>query len=273
MFVYFENTILNKLIVALVSPFSCLENERLNSYEKFEDLDINKLINEVSHEELVILSSTYIPIDIINDKLSQWKSVPLTITFIIKDAEELATDNYSILNWYMYWTNMLNTLNDHEIDREIIDSVYQYFHKFPTLNQRRIVEYLTSLIPLPNTRFIEILKNETLSMIMIRGKNFIEQKTPEITRDRKNSTTKIIKDIRCTLCISSYVETAYQILDKGNSEAVLLFEINLKTSDVDVIIVTKDVNKIPFSHLVKYKNGILSSFRISFKEFVDCLNF
>jgi hypothetical protein len=257
---------LNKLIVSLVKPFSNLEEENISSYDKFENLDIIKIIDSTPNDEILIISSSFIDPSILDIKIPQ--ETPIKVTFIIRDADEIETDNYTVLNWYIYWTNMLNSLHDEDIDREIVDYVYNYFHKIPSVNERRVVEYLASLLSVSQQRFVDILKNETLSMIMTRGKNFLEQKSQEIIRDKNNSTTKIIKDIRCSLCISNYLESAFQILDKTNVDAVLLFEINLRKYSVDVTIVPRD-NKIPFSHLIKYKSGFIGSFRITFQEFVD----
>jgi len=271
MFVYYENTVLNKLIVTFVKPFCSLEEERLTSYEKFEDLDLLKIIDKSPHEELTVISSSFIPMDVIESKLQDVDFL-LKIRFIIKGAEDVEAESYCVFNWYIYWANILNAVQEQDVDKEIIDNVYQYFHKFPTLSQRRIVEYLNSILSLPRSRFLEILKNETLSMVLTKGKNYIEQRHQEFIRDKNNSTTKVIKDIRCAMCISSYIETAFQILDKLNVDVVMLFEINLKTSSVDVTLVPRDGSKIPFSHLIKYRNGLMSMFRITFREFVDYLN-
>jgi hypothetical protein len=269
MYLYYENSVLNKLIISLVKPFSHLEEEFLTPYDKFEDLDFNKIIDSIPNEELIIISASFIEPSVIATKICG--DSPLQITFIIRDADEIETDNYTVRNWYIYWTNMLNCLQDEEIDRELIDYVYNYFYRPPSINERRVVEYLTSLISYPQQRFVDVLKNETLSMIMVRGKTYLEQKARELLRDRNNSTTKIIKNIRCSFCISNYLETAFQILDKTNVDCVLLFEINLKTYSVDVTIVPRDATKIPYSHMVKYRNGFINSFRITFQEFVDML--
>lgn len=269
MYLYYENSLLNKLIISLAKPFSNLESEYICSYDKFEDIDIRKIIESIPNDDLVFLSSSFIETLVLESKIPE--ETPLKITFIIRDAEEIETDTYSILNWYIYWTNMQNNLHDEEIDKELIDTVYSYFYKLPSLTERRIVEYLTSLLQLPNKRFVEILKNETISMIMTRGKTYLEQKNREIEKDKNNSTTKIIKEIRCSLCISNYLETAFQILDKTNVEAVLLFDINLRTASVDIVVVPRDSNKSPFSHLTRYRNGFMNGFRMTFKEFVDLL--
>lgn len=269
MYLYFENTVLNKLIISLVKPFSNLEEEYVVSYDKFEDLDIKRIVDSTPNEELFFLSASFIDGSMIEAKTDY--DFPCKITFIIRDANEIETDNYSVLNWYIYWTNMLNTLAEEGIDKEIIDYAYNYYHKIPTVSERRIVEYLTSLLPFTQRRYVDVLKNETFSMLLTRGKNYLEQKSREINRDKANSTTKIIKDIRCSLCISNQLETAFQILDKSNVDVVLLFEINLRTYSVDVIMVPRDSNRIPFAHLVKYRNGYLCGFRMSFQEFVNIL--
>jgi hypothetical protein len=269
MYLYYENSVLNKLIVSLVKPFSNLEEEFVISYEKFEDLDLAKIVDSCPNEELVFISASFIDPSFLDTKVP--KGSPVQLVFIMRDGEEVETDDYTILNWYIYWTNMLNTLQEEGIERELVDWVYNYFYKLPSISERRVVEYLTSLLPFPQNRFVDVLKNETLSMIMTRGKNYLEQKNREIVRDKNNSTTKIIKDIRCSLCISNYLETAFQILDKSNVDVVLLFEINLKNYSVDVTIIPRDANKIPFPHLVKYRNGFISNFRITFREFVDIL--
>lgn len=268
MYLYYENSILNKFIVCLVKPFSTLEDEYVTAFDKFEDLDFVKIINSLPNEELVFISASFIDPSVLKSKIPP--SSPLHITFVIRDAEEEETDDYTVLNWYIYWTNMLNNLQEEDIERELIDNVYNYFYKTPSVTERRIVEYLTSLISLPQQRFVDVLRNETMSMIVTRGKNYIEQKTREINREKNNATTKVIKDVRCSLCISNYLETAFQILDKSNVEAVLLFEINLKSKSVDVCMVPRE-SKVPFTHLVKYRNGFISSFRISFQEFIDIL--
>lgn len=269
MYLYYENSILNKLIISLVKPFSNLDEEYVTSYDKFEDIDLAKIIDSTPNDELVFISASFIEPIVLEAKIPSETS--LRITFIIRDAEETETDSYTILNWYIYWTNMLNTLQDEGIERELIDCIYSYFYKLPSVTERRIVEYLTSLLTLSQQRYVDVLKNETLSMITTRGKNYLEQKSREINRDKNNSTTKVIKSIRCSLCISNYLETAFQILDKTNVDAVLLFEINLRTYSVDVTIIPRDMNKIPFSHLVRYRNGFINSFRITFQEFVDIL--
>jgi hypothetical protein len=268
MYVHYENTVLNKLIISLVKPFSNLDEERVLPFDKFDDLDIVKIIDTIPNEELTILSSSFIEPLMLEKKVPP--DVPLKVTFIIRDAEEIETDVYSVLNWYIYWTNMLNVLQDEDIDREIVDNVYQYFYKLPTINQRRVVEYLSSLLQFSRSRYIEVLRNETLPMIMNRGKNYIEQKNRELSRDKTNSATKVIKDIRCSLCISTYLESAFQILEKSNVDVVLLFEVNLKSYTVDVTMVPRN-EKVPFSHLITQRSGFLSNFRISFQEFVDLL--
>ena len=265
MLIFYENTILNKLIVS--SIFDEIQDDNIISFERlFENINIDD-----SETEVMIICSSSVQKDEIEKYMNESRHT-CNFTFILKDIEESVHDNYIISNWYIYWTNAYNALMNQNIEDELIKNIFHYYQQYPSISQRRIIEYLNFHLSLPNKRFIEILSNETASMIQHKGRNVIEQKQNEINKDKNNSLIKTLNKVRYAFCVSNFIETAFQLIDNLHVSVVVLFELNLKNSFVNVKIITKDNQTHIFSNRSHLKNGSLSVLRITFQEFIDVIN-
>ena len=262
-----ENTILNKLIVSLADSFVNLDESQITFYDYYEDVYFDKIDKE--EEEIIVISSTLMYDDDFR-KISE--NLTSHFIFIAKDAEETLNEEYVVTNWYIYWTNAINNLNkNYEFDEEIINMIFQYYQKYPSPSQRRIIEYLSVHLGSTRKTFVEILANETLQMIQNRGKQVIENKQKIINKDKNNALIKSINNIRYALCVSNYFETAYQINDTLNVDGVILFEISLRKNFVTTSIIMKEKDNSLFSNRKISKSGHIYSLRIDFSEFVDLI--
>jgi DNA-binding Lrp family transcriptional regulator len=263
----YENTILNKLIVTFTTPFCNYDNKDLVTFDNCDDLSeiLEIHAKDVNYHEVYILISSEINTDFIFKNCQPEFSGDIFI--ICKNIEYL--ENFNISNWHIYWTNAMTEIHKmSDIDREIINNLN---YSYPVLTQRRLNEYLTVHCSTPKERFISLLSNETLSMMLNRGRHIIESKQLEIDRDKEGSKTKIINGKRYCFCISHHVETAYQIIERNNTEIVLLFNINLKKSLVNVSCVTATNVKSIFEDKIMYKTNNISKLKITFQEFLDIL--
>lgn len=276
MLIYYENSVLNKIVVSVADTFNSLPENNVQPFEHFEDLDFVDLIENSGDElEITIICSSNIHANVIskimNDSLPG--GGPINFVFVIKDAEEENQDSYIITNWYIHWTNAINNLTKEYslVELEVIDCIFKYYQQFPTLSQRRIVEYLNSHLLQTRRRFIEILTNETLSILQTRGRNVIEQKQKEINKDKKNALIKTFKKRRYALCVSNYIESAFQLIETANLNAVIVFELDLKKSFVNVTVVSKTKDEHIFSSRPHLQSGFCSNLRITFAEFIDVI--
>lgn len=283
MLLIYEKTILNKFIISLVTPFCNLPDEKIIDIINFDNLDIPDIIEKCTDDEIYIILSTSVNYQALKDKIPDVSPVKFLFIANVKDYESDGNDNFKILNWHIYWSNVVNNLKSgkcyYNIDSELIDYIFEFTKKIPSTPQRRAYEYLTSILNLSRSRFLEILSNEQLNTILTKGKLQIEQKQQEINKERDNSITKVIKKYRCCLCISNYLETAFQILERTNVNIVLLAEINLKYDSVIMRMIPQD-NKLKDEELPLYdlfekqfqKNGFIRIFKISFEEFNNIKN-
>lgn len=267
----YENTILNKFIITFTSPFNNLNQNELIPYNDLDDLNILLELNSKNAENIYILISSIIDEKYIIDNCTLL-TYDGNITIICKNIEYM--ENYQISNWHIYWTNAVTEIhkNYFDIDNEIINNLN---YNYPNLSQRRLYEYLITHCDTNKESFINILLNKTLSMMLNSGRSNIENKQKEISRDIECSKTKIIqsngKNIRYSLCISHHLETAYQILDRSNAEIVLLFNINLKKSIVNVSIISSTQIKSILSDKSLYKDNNIDKLKISFQEFLEII--
>ena len=273
MLVFYENSVINKLIVSAADTFNELPEDNVCPFERFEDLDLDEK-NNFQDTEVTIITSSNIDEENVLQLVSSIEHSPLNLVFIIKDAEEKVTESFIITNWYIHWSNAINNLTKEypSLELEIIDSVFKYYQQFPSLSQRRIFEYLNSHITQSRRRFIEIVTNETLSMLQTKGRNVIDQRQKEINKDKRNALIKTFDKRRYALCVSNYCESAFQLIETANLHAVIVFELNLKRNFVNVVVVSKTKEEHIFSSRPHLQSGFCSILRITFEDFVDAVS-
>lgn len=273
MLLYYENSVLNKIIVSMADTFNDLPEDNVRPFERFDDLDVGEIVQNSGEElEVTVICSSNVQEEEIA-KAMTGISNSMNFVFVIKDAEEQISEDFILTNWYIHWTNAINNLSKAYslMELEVIDNIFKYYQQFPSLSQRRIFEYLNSHLAQSRRQFIEVLTNETLSMLQTKGRNVIEQRQKEINKDKRNAVIKTFQKRRYALCVSNYTETAFQLLETANLDVVLVFELNLKKQIVNVTVVSKTKEEHIFSGRPHLQSGFCSTLRIAFKEFIDAI--
>uniref|UniRef100_A0A6C0JQQ4 Uncharacterized protein n=1 Tax=viral metagenome TaxID=1070528 RepID=A0A6C0JQQ4_9ZZZZ len=275
MFLIYENSVLNKIIISSIEPFFSLSEDKCFSIEKIEDFDFSSVTDLVKDEiDIFFLVSSNVDVKSLESmiKLTEF----LSFNLIIKDFEDVENkyfDNCIMVNWYIYWSKTQNVLiKDYSVDKELLDKIFLYFQHYPSKEQRQIIEYLNYRLSDNRNDFLSIFCNQQSNTIQFKGKKMIEEKQKEINKSKNRSIFKVVDNVGYKMIVSNCIESAFQILDKPNIDIVMLFDVNLKKNNIDVTIVTKTKkeNKILFCNISR-KDTYLSYATINMDEFIHLI--
>lgn len=252
MIVVFEDDLLNLTIVTYHKlfrdlPESSLHKFNINSTER----SITELTRSYPNETVVIIYSGSIFLNVLGENIRIIAKTPL-----IDLSEEQIFEN-----WYDYWANSITTL-----DEEIVKYIYDYYHKIPSMMSRRIVEVLKTAVD--RNSFKNLLYNNSCNNLQFQGRQLIEKIQPNIQYDNDTSLQRSINGHDCTILLTNYLESPFQLLDKG-FDNISICKINLKQREVIITSISKDSQINIFGITPIHERGIYKTIKISLELFVD----
>lgn len=253
MIVFFEDDLLNLVIVSFHKlfkdlPESSLHKFNLNSTEKC----ITCAISEVPNETIVMIYSGSVFLNITAD-----------VRIIAKSRPENMVDDLIIENWHDYWAGSISSTDD-----EVTRYIYEYYHKIPGVMVRRIVEALKNASDRSSLR--NLLYNNSCNNLQFHGRQLIEKMQHLIRLDNDASLQRSIGGIDTVILLSNFIESAYQLIDRG-LDNILLCKINLNQGEVVVTIVSKSPFTLFDASLV-HERGVYKTVKIPLKKFIETIS-
>ena len=179
MFVFYEETILNYILMTLAHPFCSLSNDKIAGFKDFQALKQEDVEN-TKEEDIFILLTTRYTMEaletILPNRLKQ-------IVVLMKDEPEDQTEQYRLVNWYIYWNRVEAA---HPSFKELLTELFIPADRLPDLVQRNIIEYFSGQMCKGREEF-KIHLHESKNKIFSMGKKMIAIKQPIISEDIKNS--------------------------------------------------------------------------------------
>jgi hypothetical protein len=246
MFIVYENSLLNKLILSF-SNLSVVPESNLTSFEDVEIepfdflFDLSKKV--VDDPEVLFLCSTTI---LTKRLLEILRKCPKDFDFIIsiKDFEIANKDDFipiKTTNWRNYWMSCTNTLKVEGCPKDLFGSVMDYQRGIANLAQRRIYAALESAVHLSKDSFASFIKsNIDVYQLQRHGMEILSKLEGQIQKDKNMCLDRTFDGKRYTITVSTITESAFQLFEMaGGSSIVLLCQINLSKQNVVVHILTK----------------------------------
>lgn len=239
-YVFYENTILNKLIVSSMNIFANLVEDNFIPIE--DDLFTIETFSPPAEEvdKIFIIFSSKInlcTLDSIHKNLTEKKYIK--IFYMIKDEIEY-TENF--LNWYTSWSVTKDALINYGVDENLLSLIYEYYSmRLPTVKHRRIVEYLKQYLHLIRAHFVSILvKESNFTSMESNGSNLINMQKYRLRKEINESKFIVIKNEyeniieeekqtmkRVVIIPSANVEAALDVLARrADCDCVALIEFN-----------------------------------------------
>lgn len=277
MFVVYEDTLLNKLILTF-TELGFISEERLISFEDVETEPFEFFTNLQTrmHDdpELLFLCSTTIlskRLEEIIDKVP--KSIDLVVS--IKDFEEVNKEliNTKTTSWRHYWLSATNTLKKEGCPKEVFESVMAYQRGIANLAQRRMYVALKKASTGSKHSFVNFVRTSATDVVHLTkiGKDELYKLESQIQKDKNTTLDKTINDKRYSIVVSNILESAFQIFEMaGGNTIVLLCQINLAKRNVIVHILSKVENEETIlEDNVLTKDGRFQRAILSLEDFIS----
>jgi len=262
--ILYENTVPNKFII----DFSYLSSTPEDQFFPFEDIHSLK-IPEKCEECLILISST--PIKKTLDKVIKPFVNFVKITLAIRNYDDSNSDDgYECENWQLFWASAVKSLDEKNIEPDVRDAIFSYYYKLPSLIQRRIYECIYKNINIDRYTFTKQLENTPIQVYQTNGRKIIESKQKLITRAINTTLHKNIDKVRYAICVSDFLETAFQLMEHTTAEVIVLCRVQPNCGDVDVTIVSKFLDqKTIFDEYVLSTSGHFKRSIIDLKFFTQ----
>lgn len=248
MLLFYENDVLNRMIVTYHPCFNEVPESLLYKIDiEMTERDVFEIIRSHPNEQVVFLYSGTVLFQSHEDT-----------KIIAKSLERENDDDIPHENWYDYWATTISYLKDEELPKY----AYEYYHKVPMVNTRRVVEALKNCSSLKVT-----IDSNSCSSLILQGRNLIERLQPIYTKHKNNSVRKTIDGVDCTLIVSDFLEPGYQLMDIGIKN-VLVCEVNLKR---DIVMITIISTENLLEQYVVSRRGIYKVARLALAVFQSLL--
>lgn len=277
--VFYENNVANKLIVSAIKPFANLPDEQKHSFDNLFDLSFSEITStHVDATDIYLISTTAYSKELLDNKLP--KFAPYNLYLVIKDSDIVETHEvfYKVLNWYIFWSGLKSFFETKTLNNDLLTDIFNGTCSIPTLTQRRLMCYFTSVTDLPTESFLKIF-DENIQSLIVRGKTMLDNKRQDLIRALKNSRSNIITasfennepiSLRCTWFAGNDPELVWRTFDKTNSECIALMEFNLKDNLISIKLYCKNtnvdtiINKTPLHSVAK--SGCISHYTIKLND-------
>jgi hypothetical protein len=253
MIILYEDDILNLIIVTYHRIFKDIPDSFLHKFTlDTTEKSLSEIITKTPNETVVLIYSGSNFLNLSGEN----------IKIIAKEYGHSGLEERIHENWYEYWSSSIS-----DVDEEIAKNVHEYYHGIPSIFSRRLVECLKTSedrLSLKN-----LLSNNSANSIQFQGRQHIEKLQHMIKHDNDSSPQKEIEGVNCTIVISNFLESAFQLLDRGFNN-ILLCKINLKQKEVTITIISKNPVNI-LDNFIIHKRGIFKTARISLETFISYL--
>ena len=224
--IFYENTVNNKIILSFHSKFRSISEDCIYPFTTLESiltLDLKK-----STDEIYILLQTYIDKDQLDNYFNGYNDIYIITRF----NSETRNEEYTLLSFKSFWIDAITFASTvMQMNKPLADELYDCI-TYPTLKNRYIYEYCNSLLKLPRIEFQKNILDLDIQLAYNRGNKIIKEKQDEISDSISKGIPIIHNSIKYFICISNYIETAYQILDNQDIDIAIISNISFINSTV-----------------------------------------
>ena len=255
MFIFYENDILNKIIVTFHPIFKNVPDSNTISIDlDSSEGDILDKLKDNPNDKHIFLYSGSVFLKIFDD----YDVVIISISQSSGSSE----------NWYEYWGTAVSFVKN----EELITAIYDYYYKIPTQLTRRVLENIKRNLYVDRYKFEDIIKSNSFNGLQLQGRSIIESYQNSITRDKNKSIRICIDDKNYTLCLTSYIESIYQLMDLGIND-LFMVEINIRSLMVTMTHVSNLTDSFPntLKPFIVYKRGIYTIAHVTFEIFFSLI--
>ncbi len=271
--IYYENTILNHMIVSVSEFLRAVPDENVTRFDDFLVMCPRDFYPpEEKGEKIMLFLSTSYPIDVIKERLPKVCFNQTVVVTRNQEDDSAGDEFFTIENWYPYWSGALKEAAANGIDHELLEALYLASNTCPSLAQRRVNEYVGSLMNLDRTRFLRELIQTDYRTAFEKGKRVIDINQDNISSDMKNSMRIVIDDLVYVFAMSSHIEAGYQIFEDGSgADCVVLAKRSLRYKSYMITLMLKSKKQHAFKKYITGSSGLVSTFQMSDNDFETIL--
>ncbi len=265
--VLYEDSMLNYIIVTVASPLRDLADDKVVA---FTNLDLLSPADLCDDDEIIILLSTTYPVAYIEATLPEpMHQVKIAVRGLSED-NEIQTENFAMVNWHTYWSQVSRDANLLGLSRQIFDELYMT-KKTPSLTQRRLLTHVGNLTRLPRFEFFAELKSLDYGRAINAGRKALDALDRTIQFDIANSDSCRIDGLTYVFAMSNNIDTAYQIFTDGRGADIVILaqkSLRFKSYKIQMVIGRAELaNRHCFQNDVIASSDLVYTFHLSAKRF------